>query len=85
MKNRRRNTFPELPKGETVASIAVTEPNHGSDIRFLDTRAVKKGDEYILNGNKIFITNANIADFYTVFAQTDPDGTSLPGNQWFYC
>jgi alkylation response protein AidB-like acyl-CoA dehydrogenase len=59
----KKKYLPKLPKGEAVASIAVTEPNHGSDIRFLDTRAVKKGDEYILNGNKIFITNANIADF----------------------
>ena len=72
-----------LPRGEAVASIAVTEPNHGSDIRFLDTRAEKKGDEYILNGNKIFITNANIADFYTVFAQTDPDGGPYRGISGF--
>jgi acyl-CoA dehydrogenase len=61
----------------------VTEPNHGSDIRSLDTRAVKKGNEYILNDNKIFITNANIADFYTVFAQTDPDAGPYRGISGF--
>jgi len=72
-----------IPKGEAVASIAVTEPNHGSDIRSLDTRATRKGDEYILNGNKIFITNANIADFYTVFAQSDPDAGPYRGISGF--
>ena len=72
-----------IPKGKAVASIAVTEPNHGSDIRFLDTQAVKKGGEYILNGNKIFITNANLADFYTVFAQTDPEATPYRGISGF--
>jgi len=79
----KKKYLPKLPKGEAVASIAVTEPNHGSDIRFLDTRAVKKGDEYILNGNKIFITNANIADFYTVFAQTDPEAPPYRGISGF--
>ena len=73
----------KLPKGEAVSSIAVTEPNHGSDIRFLDTRAVRKGDEYILNGNKTFITNADIADFYTVFAQTAPDAPPYRGISGF--
>src|SRR4030067_2457267 len=46
----KKRYLPKLTKGEAVSSIAVTEPNHGSDIRFLDTRAERKGDEYILNG-----------------------------------
>jgi alkylation response protein AidB-like acyl-CoA dehydrogenase len=73
----------KLPKGEAVASIAVTEPNHGSDIRYLDTRAERKGDEYIINGSKIFITNADIAEFYTVFAQTDPNAPPYKGISGF--
>jgi len=73
----------KLPGGEAVSSIAITEPNHGSDIRFLDTRAEKKGDEYIINGNKIFITNADIAEFYTVFAQTAPDAGPYRGISGF--
>jgi alkylation response protein AidB-like acyl-CoA dehydrogenase len=73
----------KLPKGEAVSSLAITEPNHGSDIRSLDTRAEKKGDEYILNGNKIFITNADIAEFYTVFAQTDPEAGPYKGISGF--
>jgi len=79
----KKKYLPGIPKGKAVASIAVTEPNHGSDICSLDTRAVRKGDEYILNGNKIFITNANIADFYTVFAQTDTDAGPYRGISGF--
>jgi alkylation response protein AidB-like acyl-CoA dehydrogenase len=79
----KKKYLPKLTKGETVASIAVTEPNHGSDISFLDTRAERKGDEYILNGSKIFITNADISDFYTVFAQTNPDAPPYRGISGF--
>jgi len=73
----------KLPKGEAVASVAITEPNHGSDIRFLDTRAERKGEEYILNGNKTYITNADIAEFYTVFAQSDLDAGPYRGISGF--
>jgi len=79
----KKKYLPKLAKGEAVSSIAVTEPNHGSDIRFLDTRAIRKGEEYIINGNKTFITNANVADFYTVFAQTDPDAPPYRGISGF--
>jgi alkylation response protein AidB-like acyl-CoA dehydrogenase len=79
----KKKYLPKLTRGEAVGSIAVTEPNHGSDIRFLDTRAMRKGDENIINGNKIFITNADIAEFYTVFAQTDPDGPPYRGISGF--
>ncbi|MDI7261644.1 MAG: acyl-CoA dehydrogenase family protein [Thermodesulfobacteriota bacterium] len=79
----KKKYLPKLTRGEAVASIAVTEPNHGSDIRFLDTRAEKKGDEYIITGNKIFITNADIADVYTVFAQTNPDAPPYRGMSGF--
>jgi alkylation response protein AidB-like acyl-CoA dehydrogenase len=79
----KKKYLPKLTKGEAVSSIAVTEPNHGSDIRFLDTRAERKGDEYILNGNKTFITNADISDFYTVFAQTNPEAPPYRGISGF--
>ncbi len=79
----KKKYLPKLTRGEAVGSIAVTEPNHGSDIRHLDTRAVRKGDEYIINGNKIFITNADIAEFYTVFAQTGPDAPPYRGISGF--
>lgn len=55
-----------------MAAYAVTEPAAGSNVVGIETRAVKKGDKYILNGNKMFITNATHANFYTVLAVTDP-------------
>ena len=59
-------------KGKAMAAFAMTEPNAGSDIVSMETTAVIDGGDYILNGQKTFISNAGIADFYTVFAVTDP-------------
>jgi acyl-CoA dehydrogenase len=56
-----------------MASYCLTEPEAGSDVAGIKTTARKEGDYYILNGNKTFITGATVADFYTVFAYTDPD------------
>jgi acyl-CoA dehydrogenase len=56
----------------TLAGLAVTEPEAGSDMAGIRTRATRKGDHYILNGTKTFITNAGLAGFYIVFATTDP-------------
>ena len=60
-------------KGEKVGAFSLTEPNVGSDAASVQTRAVKDGNSYILNGNKIFCTNGNIADFITVAAYTDKE------------
>jgi len=59
-------------KGQAMASFAMTEPDAGSDVASLGTTAQPDGDEYVLSGTKTFISNAGIADFYTVFASTDP-------------
>jgi len=56
-----------------VAAYAVTEPGAGSDVNGVKTSAVKKGDEYILNGQKMWITNGGIANWYFVLARTNPD------------
>lgn len=56
-----------------MASYCLTEPEAGSDVAGIKTTARKEGDHYILNGNKTFITGATVADFYTVFAYTNPD------------
>ena len=61
---------PEDPK---VGAFAVTEPQAGSDVRNLRTRAVREGDEWILNGTKVFITNGQYADVYVVVATVDPE------------
>jgi acyl-CoA dehydrogenase len=60
----------EEPK---LASFGLTEPDAGSDVSGMKTRAVKQADKYILNGSKCFITNGTYADWFTVFAKTDPD------------
>ncbi len=62
-----------LARGEKIGAFGLTEPNAGSDAGGTETTAVLKGDHYILNGNKIFITNAPKADTYVVFAVTTPD------------
>src|SRR4029453_9703572 len=60
----------EEPK---LASFCLTEPDAGSDVSGMRTRAVRKGDKYVINGSKSFITNGGYADWYTVYAKTDPD------------
>lgn len=62
-----------LARGEKIGAFGLTEPNAGSDAGGTETTAVLKGDHYLLNGNKIFITNAPIADTYVVMAVTTPD------------
>lgn len=62
-----------LAKGEKIGAFGLTEPNAGSDAGGTETTAVLKGDYYLLNGGKIFITNAPKADTYIIFAVTTPD------------
>lgn len=62
-----------LAKGEKIAAFGLTEPNAGSDAGGTETTAIDKGSYYLLNGGKIFITNAPKADTYVVFAVTTPD------------
>lgn len=63
--------MPGLAAGKLVGSFALTEPGAGTDVSSATTTAVKKGDKYILNGTKTFITNAILADVFVVFAYTD--------------
>jgi acyl-CoA dehydrogenase len=60
-------------RGEKHFSIALTEPEHGCDVQTLSTTAVKEGNEYVINGNKTFITYGTFSDFNPVFCQTDPE------------
>ncbi|RXZ01233.1 acyl-CoA dehydrogenase [Fictibacillus sp. S7] len=68
--------IPKLATGEYLGAFALTEQGAGSDAAALKTKAVKKGDKYILDGSKIFITNAGAADTYIVFASTSPEAGS---------
>lgn len=65
--------LPRLARGELIGANAATEPDAGSDIFSMRTRAVRKGDRYILNGTKMFVTNAQIADLIVAYATLDPD------------
>lgn len=68
--------LPPLMTGEHVGALAMSEPGAGSDVVGMKLRAEKKGDRYILNGNKMWITNGPEADTLVVYAKTDPDAGS---------
>lgn len=65
--------MPKLIIGEHVGSLAMSEPDSGSDVTSMKTTAVKKGDRYILNGSKMWITNGPSADLVVVYAKTEPE------------
>jgi alkylation response protein AidB-like acyl-CoA dehydrogenase len=65
--------LPPVAEGRILSAGAFTEPDHGSDITFMDSSAVKDGNEWVINGTKTFITNGGLAGYYTVLCQTDPD------------
>lgn len=73
----KRRYLPDIASGKKIAAYALTEPNAGSDVQSLQTFARKDGDEYILSGQKVFISNGGVADFYTVFAKTEKGITAF--------
>jgi alkylation response protein AidB-like acyl-CoA dehydrogenase len=70
----RREWLPKLTSMEMLSSYCLTEPGSGSDAASLKTRAVKKGDDYVLNGSKAFISGAGVSDVYVVMARTGDEG-----------
>ena len=64
--------LPKIVSGELITAVAVTEPDAGSDVKGIKTRAVRDGNAYVLKGSKMFITNGQLADLYFVAAKTDP-------------
>ena len=71
--------LPGIASGEIVTSFALTEPEAGSDSAAVQTRALRDGDDYVLNGSKRYITNAGKASLFTVMARTDPDKKGAAG------
>lgn len=65
--------LPKLCTGEHVGALAMSEPNAGSDVVSMKLRAEKKGDKYVLNGNKMWITNGPEANVYVIYAKTEPE------------
>jgi len=77
----KRRYLPPLARGELVGAIAMTEPNAGSDLQGIRTRATAEGNDYVVNGSKIFITNGYLAGLVLLVVKTDPErgakGTSI--------
>ena len=65
--------LPRIASGDSASSTCISEPAHGSNVAGIETRAEKDGDEWVLNGNKMWITNGTVADLAVVMAKTDPD------------
>jgi acyl-CoA dehydrogenase len=68
----KKHWLPKMARGEVITAIAMTEPGAGSDLAGISTRAVREGDEYVINGQKTFISNGQLADLVIVVAKTDP-------------
>lgn len=71
--DQKRRYLPKLISGEHVGALAMSEPGSGSDVVSMRTRAEKRGDRYVLNGNKMWITNGPTAETLVVYAKTDPE------------
>jgi acyl-CoA dehydrogenase len=74
----KRRFLPRMASGELIGAIGMTEPGAGSDLQSLKTRAVRDGDDYLINGSKIFITNGYLADLIALVVKTQP-GTGAKG------
>ncbi len=74
-KEQKRKYLSAVAEGQMLSAGAFTEPDHGSDITFMNTTAVKEGNEWVINGGKTFITNGGLAGFYSVLCQTDSEAT----------
>ena len=74
--DQKRRYLPKLISGAHVGALAMSEPGAGSDVVGMNTRAVKTGDRYVLNGSKMWITNGPEADLLVVYAKTDPEADS---------
>lgn len=65
--------LPPVAAGEMISGAAITEPDAGSDVSAVSTSATKDGDEWVINGNKMWISNGTVGDFFVVLCETDPD------------
>jgi alkylation response protein AidB-like acyl-CoA dehydrogenase len=75
-REQKRKYLTPLTTGQAVMGSAITEPDAGSDVAAIKTRATKHSDDYVINGNKMFITNGTVASYFAVICLTDPDNPS---------
>lgn len=80
----KEHVLPQLVSGEAIIATAITEPDAGSDIASAKTRAEQDGDEWVINGSKMFITNGTLADYVIVYALTNPDHPSRHQRHSFF-
>ena len=71
--DQKERVLPEVTAGDAVMGSAISEPQAGSDVTSVATRAEKDGDEWVINGSKMWITNGTVADYFVVVCETDPD------------
>jgi alkylation response protein AidB-like acyl-CoA dehydrogenase len=72
-KDQHKKWVPPLAKGEKIGAFCLTEPNAGSDASGIEATAIRDGDYYVINANKVFVTNGGVADICLIFARTNPD------------
>ena len=77
----KREWLPPLLEEPILCAFALTEPGAGSDVSAIQTTAVRDGDDYVLNGSKMFITNAGHASWFAVFASTDRSKPAIAGSR----
>ena len=80
----KKTILPKACSGEYIGCLGITEPNAGSDAMSMSTHARKKGDRYIINGSKTFITNGPVADVMVFYAKTDPEKKSRGISTFFF-
>jgi len=82
-KEQKRELLPKLAKGELRFAFSLSEPNSGSDAASLRTRAIRDGDHFVVNGQKMFCSCAQVADYILLMARTDPDAPKHDGITMF--
>jgi acyl-CoA dehydrogenase len=75
----KQSWLPRMASGEALACIAMTEPSGGSDVKAMRTTAIRNGDDFVINGQKVFITNAQGADLVVLACKTDPNAPGVKG------
>ncbi len=80
----KRRYLPPLVQGKAIMGAAITEPDAGSDVAGAITTAVREGEEYVVSGSKMFITNGDLADYLMVFCLTDPDNPDRHQRHTFF-
>ena len=82
--DQKRRILPQIPAGEAIISTAITESDAGSDVTSATTAALREGDEFVINGGKMFTTNGNTATYILVFCRTDPHNPSRHKRHSFF-